>query len=105
VPTQFAVAYEDEERQVFLRARDVSEQGIFLFAPDPPGSGVAATLVLELPGKLGMVRVHATVCRFERSPRSGFALRFDLERMEDAARRALRGYVEGALASDLPARG
>ena len=32
-------AYEDAQRQVFLQSRDISEEGIYLFAPDPPEVG------------------------------------------------------------------
>ncbi len=97
VSTRLAVAYEDDDRQVFLRARDVSERGIFLLDPAPPAPGVGARLVLELPGHAELLRLRGTVRRTQRSPRSGFAVQFQAG--SPLALLALRAYVQDSLAA------
>jgi hypothetical protein len=84
-------AYEDSERQVFLRTRDLSARGTFLFSPDPPPVGVEAHLLLELPGEAAFLRLSGRVIRREVGEHSGFALQFDSPSAENALR-ALRTY-------------
>jgi len=93
VQTALGVAYEDSERQVFLRTRDLSAKGAYLFAPDPPAVGAAARLLLELPGEAAFLRLSGRVTRRELGAHAGFALQFD-PTTEDALR-ALRAYVAG----------
>jgi len=87
-------AYEDSERQVFLRTRDLSACGTFLFSPDPPPVGVEAHLLLELPGEAAFLRLSGRVIRREVGEHSGFALQFDSPSTENALR-VLRTYVAG----------
>jgi hypothetical protein len=89
-------AYEDPERQVFLVTGDLSESGAWLVAPDPPASGNAARLTLELPGKAALLRIHGTVVRRRVEQPAGFALRFDPEGTRPETRAALRRFVEAA---------
>lgn len=84
-------AYEDAERQVFLATRDLSEGGVYLLAEDPPDVGCPARVLLELPGQPALLRLPGVVAR--RDPGSGFALRFDSERLPEGAREALRGLT------------
>jgi hypothetical protein len=94
VQAALGVAYEDSDRQVFLRARDLSAGGIFLLSPDPPPVGVEAQVLLELPGEPAFVRLCGQVTRREVGEYSGFALRFGSPTTEDALQ-ALRSYVAG----------
>lgn len=100
VAARLDAAYEDAERQVFLRTRDVSEGGVFLISADPPGEGATARVLLELPGHAALIRLHGTVSRreLEREP-TGFVLRFDPAALPHAAREALRSFVARALAA------
>jgi hypothetical protein len=93
---RFEAGYEDAERQVFLRTRDISEQAVFLLAPDPPPVGAAARVVLELPGQHEILRLRGWVTRREAGPESGFVVVFDHqdhERGESDGRKALRRFV------------
>ncbi|HVP28422.1 MAG TPA: PilZ domain-containing protein [Myxococcota bacterium] len=84
--------YEDAGRQVFLRTRDLSERGVYLWAAEPPAVGEKARVLIELPGVQAIQRLRGTVVRREADAPSGFALRFDEPALE--ALRALRGFVE-----------
>jgi hypothetical protein len=84
--------YQDHDRQVFLRTRDLSEGGIFLWSPEPPEVGAHAQLLLELPGQPALLRLRGTVARQDDGPPSGFAVQFD-ESLGEAALSALRAYV------------
>jgi len=92
VQVALGAAYEDSERQVFLRTRDLSARGIFLFSADPPPVGVEAHLLLELPGEAAFLRLSGQVTRREVGEHSGFALQFGSPTTEDALQ-ALRSYV------------
>ena len=92
VQTALGAAYEDSERQVFLRTRDLSARGIFLFSPDPPPVGVEAHLLLELPGEVAFLRLCGHVVRRDVGEHSGFALQFESPTTEDALH-ALQVYV------------
>jgi len=94
IPIRLEAAYEDPERQVFLPTRDLSEGGVYLLAEDPPEAGVAARVVLELPGHPAILRLPGVVARCE--PGSGFALSFDRERVPAESREALRDFARGA---------
>jgi hypothetical protein len=94
VQTALGAAYEDSERQVFLRTRDLSARGVFLLSPDPPPIGAEARLLLELPGQAAFLRLSGRVIRREAGIHSGFAMQFDLPTSEDALR-VLRSYVAG----------
>lgn len=83
------VAYEDQERQVFLEASDVSEQGVFLRDTQPPDEGARARLVLALPNG-ALLRVHGHVMR---QHEDGFAFRFDWEATSEPDRLALRAFI------------
>jgi hypothetical protein len=96
VRVRLEVAYEDPERQVFLVTGDLSETGAWLLAPDPPASGNAARLTLELPGEAALLRIRGTVVRRSNEQPAGFALRFDAEGTRPEARVALRRLVEAA---------
>jgi hypothetical protein len=87
VAIRLEAAYEDPERQVFLPTRDLSENGVFLLAPDPPPVGAAASVLVELPGEAELLRLKGVVTRVE--PGVGFALRFE-GILPDGARAALR---------------
>lgn len=87
--------YEDAGQQVFLRTRDVSASGVYLFAAEPPAVGQKARLLLELPGVAAILRLRGTVTRRVLGAPSGFALRFD-HAANDAALVAIQRYVEGA---------
>lgn len=91
VAVRLEAAYEDADRQVFLATRDVSESGVFLAGPEPPGVGVPARIALELPGQPAILRVAGTVVRIE--PEVGFALQFDPARVDAALRALLREFV------------
>jgi hypothetical protein len=89
-------AYEDAHRQVFLHTRDLSEEGVYFFSPDPPEVGAAARLVLELPGHPQILRIRGQVARRDTGPRSGFAVRFehdDGDRTASDPRSAIRKFV------------
>ncbi len=88
------VAYEDRERQVFLSASDISEQGVFLRDTEPPPQGAEARLVLALPSG-ALLRIHGHVVRLQEQPQ-GFALRFDWEAGTAADRRVLREFIARA---------
>ncbi len=102
VKTALGAAYEDSERQVFLRTRDLSARGVFLLAPDPPPVGAEARLLLELPGQAAFLRLSGRVIRREVGAHSGFALQFDPPTNEDALR-ILRTYVAGLARPESPA--
>ena len=84
-------AYEDEDRQIFLSARDLSEGGVYLEARDPPLRGQRARITLELPGRPQILRLTGAVVR--RDPERGFALSFDPEAVPHAIREQLRDFV------------
>lgn len=89
-------AYEDARRQVFLQTRDISEEGIYLYAADPPEVGAPAKLVLDLPGQFEILRLTGRVSRRDTGPDSGFVVQFDHgDRHENAAgsRKVLRRFV------------
>ena len=89
-------AYEDAQRQVFLQTRDISEEGIYLWAPDPPEVGAPAKLVLDLPGQSEILRLNGRVSRRDMGSEAGFAVKFDHEDHEASAsgsRRVLRRFV------------
>ena len=90
-------AYEDADRQVFLHTRDISEDGIYLFSPDPPKVGAPAKLVLDLPGHPEILRLHGRVLRRDSGAESGFVVCFEHEDREERAasgRKALRRFVD-----------
>jgi hypothetical protein len=89
------VGYEDADRQVFLRVRDLSLGGLYLLAVDPPQSGRSARVTLELPGAEQLLRIGATVVRADEC--TGFALRFDASPESDATLEQLRCFVAGRL--------
>jgi hypothetical protein len=91
-------AYEDADRQVFLRTRDLSESGVYLWAPDPPAVGSEAQLLLELPGQPAFLRLSGTVIRSDPGRTGGFALRF-AEGPSAQGFKALRSFVERVLES------
>jgi hypothetical protein len=118
VPVRLEAAYEDRNRQIFLHSRDVSEDGIFLFAPDPPAVGDWVKLVLDLPGHGEILRLSGRVLRREAEPGAepGFVVHFDhgddgdrgmdpdadLDDRDEsacAARKALRSFVNGTFFS------
>ena len=101
VQAALAAAYEDSQRQVFLRTRDLSARGIFLFSPDPPPVGVEAHLLLELPGETAFLRLSGRVTRREIGEHSGFALQFGSPTTENALR-TLRSYVAGIARQGAP---
>ena len=84
VQTALGAAYEDSERQVFLRTRDLSARGVFLHSPDPPPVGAEARLLLELPGQSAFLRLCGRVIRREIGVHSGFAMQFAPPTREDA---------------------
>jgi hypothetical protein len=89
-------AYEDRERQVFLRTADVSEEGVFLLAADPPPLGAPAKLCIEVPGHPALVRVSGVVARRQLDEPRGFAVAFDGGAGGQEARAALRHFVARA---------
>jgi len=89
IEARLDVAYEDRERQVFLAASDLSEQGVFLRDPEPPDQGARARLVLALPNG-ALLRVHGHVMRQQRD---GFAFRFDWDATGEPDRLALRNFI------------
>ena len=98
-PIRVEAAYEDSERQVFLETRDISEDGIYLFAPDPPEVGCPAKLVLELPGNSEMLRLSGRVSRRDTGPRPGFVVLFQYGDPDQGAaklRKVLRDLVNAA---------
>jgi hypothetical protein len=95
VALRLEAAYEDPGRQVFLMTRDVSESGIYLLADEPPAAGVAARVLLELPGHPAILRLHGVVAR--REPGRGFAVAFDPEEMPVQAVSTLRDFTRDAL--------
>jgi hypothetical protein len=95
-------AYEDAERQVFLPTRDISEEGIYLFAPDPPEVGSAAKVVLDLPGHPEILRVTGWVTRRDAGDAPGFAVCFDHDdraQRSSTGRAALRRFVDDTRSS------
>jgi hypothetical protein len=101
VQATLGAAYEDSQRQVFLRTRDLSARGIFLFSPDPPPVGVEAQILLELPGETAFLRLSGRVTRREVGEHAGFALQFESPTTENALR-ALRSYVAGLAGETAP---
>jgi len=114
VPVRLEAAYEDRNRQIFLHSRDVSEGGIFLFAPDPPPVGDWVKLVLDLPGHGEILRLNGCVLRreVEAGAEPGFVVRFehgddadlgadpgDSDESACAARKALRSFVNDTFSS------
>lgn len=92
-------AYEDDDRQVFVVASDLSETGAWLQAPDPPEVGRSARLAFQLPGVRALVRLRATVVRRRQEEPSGFAVRFSSAGPPAGMRAAIRGYVREVLNS------
>jgi hypothetical protein len=89
-------AYEDANRQVFLQTRDLSEEGVYFYSPDPPPVGSAARLVLDLPGHPEILRIRGSVARRDTGTQPGFAVRFDHDegdRAGSSQRSALRKFV------------
>jgi hypothetical protein len=95
VPLRLEAAYEDPARQVFLPTRDLSESGIYLLSEEPPEEGVAARVLLELPGHAAILRLHGVVAR--REPGRGFAVAFDPQEMPAQAASTLRVFTRDAL--------
>jgi hypothetical protein len=95
VRASLEVAYEDADRQVFLRTRDLSESGVYLIAADPPQPGVRAQVTFDLPGSSAFVRLRGTVARRDDGSPTGFAIAFDPARVPKPTRRALRAFVDG----------
>ena len=96
LPIRVEAAYEDAERQVFLETRDISEEGIYLFSPDPPDVGCTARLVLDLPGSPEMLRLSGRVLRRDLGARSGFVVLFQHGEQDPVAaktRKVLRDLV------------
>jgi hypothetical protein len=91
VPLRLEAAYEDPAHQVFLTTRDLSETGVYLLAAEPPLEGVAARVLLELPGHQAILRLHGVVAR--REPGVGFAVAFDREGMPGQANSTLREFT------------
>lgn len=88
--------YEDAERQVFLPVHDLSERGIFLLAEERPKPGSSVRVLLELPGQAELLRLPGVVARMQESAPRGFAIEFDDRSISEAARGALRRFVERA---------
>ena len=93
VPAKLDVAYEDQSRQVFLGAADLSEEAVLIEDPNPPEEGSHAHLVIALPDSR-LLRLHGVVARVQEEP-SAFAFRFDRDEMDDSDRDALRRFIEG----------
>jgi len=91
-PVRLEAGYEDQERQVFLSTRDVSEGGVFLLASEPPERGQEARITLELPDRQELLRIGGVVVRTDGE--AGFALRFDRRAMSELARNQLRDFVD-----------
>lgn len=95
-------AYEDAQRQVFLPTRDISEEGVYLYAPDPPEVGAAARLVLDLPGESEILRLTGWVSRRDTGPEPGFVVKFNHEDHVESAsstRRVLRRFIDDTVLS------
>lgn len=95
VPLRLEAAYEDPAHQVFLTTRDLSESGVYLLAAEPPLEGVAAQVLLELPGHPAILRLHGVVARREEG--LGFAVVFDREGMPRQASSTLREFTRELL--------
>ena len=91
VSAKLDVAYEDEARQVFLEASDISEEGALIEDPDPPPEGSTARLIFALP-ESQLLRLRGEVRRIRRDP-PGFAFHFDRDEMDEADREALRAFI------------
>ena len=91
-PVRLEAGYEDQERQVFMATRDVSEGGAYLRAPEPPEPGQEARITLELPDREELLRIGGVVVRSD--GKAGFALRFDRRAMSELARNQLREFVD-----------
>ncbi len=101
VAAKLDVAYEDQTRQVFLGASDLSEEGALIEDANPPPEGSRAQLVIALP-ESRLLRLRGEVTRVQEEP-SAFAFRFDCEEMNDADRVALRDFVDSTPSSkDVP---
>lgn len=98
VAAKLDVAYEDQTRQVFLGAADVSEQGVLIEDANPPQEGSRAQLVVALPNSR-LLRLRGEVTRVQEEP-SAFAFRFDSAEMDDTDREALRRFIESAPSDD-----
>lgn len=94
IPVRIEAAYEDPAHQVFLHTRNLSEVGVYLEASDPPAEGVAARVLLELPGRPALLRMGGVVARSE--PGEGFALSFDPDQLGPQTRVALREFTREA---------
>lgn len=101
--SRIEASYEDVDRHVFLYTADVSESGVFLVSPTSPPVGATATVLLELPGNPAILRLRGSVARQQVHPVSGFAVRFDLQGAAVSDRKALRDFVEGAVARPVEA--
>ncbi|MCG8591941.1 MAG: PilZ domain-containing protein [Proteobacteria bacterium] len=103
VTVRLEVAYEDRDRQVFLRTRDLSEVGIFLHSPELPAVGDDATVTLDLPGQEALVRLSGRVARTESGPSAaepaGFALEFRESGRPSVSRLAIQRFVQSAPSS------
>ncbi len=97
VAAKLDVAYEDQTRQVFLGAADVSEEGVLIEDSNPPSEGSHAQLVIALPDSR-LLRLRGVVARVQEEP-SAFAFRFDPEDMDESDREALRRFIESAPSS------
>lgn len=92
VSAKLDVAYEDQTRQVFLGAADVSEEGVLIEDANPPPEGSRAQLVVALPDSR-LLRLRGEVTRVQEEP-SAFAFRFNRDEMDDSDREALRRFIE-----------
>ncbi|MEN8181813.1 MAG: PilZ domain-containing protein [Myxococcota bacterium] len=94
VRARLEASYEDPERQVFLRVRDLSELGMFLVTEDLPELGIRARVLLELPGHSELLRLGGVVARQQDAPPRGFAIEFEATSASPRAYAALGRFVE-----------
>lgn len=92
VAAKLDVAYEDQTRQVFLGAADVSEEGVLIEDSNPPPEGSRAHLVIALPDSR-LLRLQGEVTRVQEEP-AAFAFRFDRTDMDDSDLEALRRFID-----------
>ena len=99
-PAKLDVAYEDQTRQVFLGAADLSEEGALIEDANPPPEGSHAQLVIALPDSR-LLRLRGEVTRVQAEP-SAFAFRFNREEMDESDRDALRLFIQSAPTGNQP---
>jgi hypothetical protein len=96
--SRIGASYEDADCHVFLHTVDLAEGGVFLASPSHPPVGASAMVLLELPGDPAILRLRGSVARQQTHPVAGFAVRFDPQANAESGLRALRRFVESALA-------